>query len=116
MYRFFGKATGLKTAGAEPAITVEKEADLLCTPKGQVGAMGSRTIMSFTKSKAEAMASKRGQLDLNAMSEVLKLPPLPETAPDYRILRSAGNRQHVIDTHDQVGNDHGLDGCPELVA
>ena len=94
MYRFFGKATGLKMADAEPAITVEKEADLLCTPKGQVGAMGSRTIMSFTKAKAESMAQKRGKLDLEAVREVLKLPALPKTAPDYRILRGAGNRKY----------------------
>lgn len=94
MYRFFGKATGMKMAEAEPAITVEKEVDLLCTPKGQVGAMGSRTIMSFTKAKAESMAKKRGKLDLKTVREVLKLPALPETAPDYRILRSAGNRKY----------------------
>ena len=81
-------------ADAEPAITVEKEADLLCTPKGQVGAMGSRTIMSFTKAKAESIAQKRGKLDLEAVREVLKLPALPKTAPDYRILRGAGNRKY----------------------
>ena len=94
MYRFFGKATGLKMADVEPAISIEKDADLLCTPQGQVGAMGSRTLMSFTKEKAESLASKRGKLDLNVVREVLKLPPMPETAPDYRILRSVGNRKY----------------------
>lgn len=94
MYSFFGKATGHKMADTEPAITIEKDADLLCTPQGQVGAMGSRTLMSFTKEKAESLASKRGQLDLKAVRDVLKLPPMPETAPDYRILRSVGNRKY----------------------
>jgi len=94
MYRFFGKATGLKMAEVEPAISIEKDANLLCTPQGQVGAMSSRTIMSFTKEKAESLASKRGKLDLNVVREVLKLPTMPKTAPDYRILRSAGNRKY----------------------
>lgn len=94
MYRFFGKATGLKMADVEPAIMIEKDADLQCTPRGQVGSMGSRTLMSFTKEKAESLASKRRQLDLNVVRDVLKLPPMLKTAPDYRILRSAGNRKY----------------------
>ncbi|MCA1963514.1 MAG: acetylxylan esterase [Prosthecobacter sp.] len=94
MYRFFGKATGLRIAAAEPTITLEAEEDLLCTPNGQVGAMGSRTLMSFTREKAEHLASRRGRLDLQTLRQVLHLPSLPETAPDYRILRSAGNRKY----------------------
>jgi hypothetical protein len=30
MYRFFGKATGIPAAASEPAITIEKDEDLLC--------------------------------------------------------------------------------------
>ena len=94
MYRFFGQATGIAVTGTEPAITVEKETDLLCTPKGQVGAMGSRTLMSFTAEKAEALAKQRPALNLKTVASVLKLPALSEKAPDYRILRSAGKRDY----------------------
>lgn len=93
MYRFFGQATGL-ALGAEPAITVEKETDLLCTPKGQVGAMGSRTLMSFTKEKAESLAKQRPALDLKAVRDVLRVRAIPSYAPDYLILRSAGKRDY----------------------
>ena len=33
-----------------------------------------------------------------------------------RSLGSTGNGDHVVHAHDQVGNDHGFDGAPELVA
>jgi len=93
MYRFFGQATGL-ALGAEPAITVETDADLLCTPKGQVGSLGSRTVMSFTAEKAAAVAKQRPSFDLKTVRDVLKLPALPDKAPDYRILRTAGKRDY----------------------
>lgn len=96
MYRFFGKATGIPAAAAEPAITLEKEDDLLCTPKGQVGAMGSRTLMSFTRDKAESLAKKRPALsgaDLQkSLRETLKMPVIVDSPPDYRILRTVGKR------------------------
>lgn len=98
MYRFFGKVTGIPNTGAEPPITVEQEADLLCTPKGQVAAMGSRTLMSFTSDKAAVLAKQRGtprgQALQKAVREVLKLPALPDSPPDYRILRSVGSRKY----------------------
>lgn len=98
MYRFFGKATGIEAAAAEPAITLEKDADLFCTSKGQVAEEGSRTLMSFTKENAEAIAKQRKPLSgaawLEALREVLKLPGMAATPPDYRILRSAGQRKY----------------------
>ena len=98
MYRFFGKVTGIAAAAVEPAIILEKDADLFCTPKGQVAEMGSRTLMSFTSEKAEALVKKReavsGTALQKAVHSVLKLPALPETPPDYRILRSAGARKY----------------------
>jgi len=98
MYRFFGKATGIPAAAAEPAITIEKDADLLCTPKGQVAESGSRTLMSFTREKADDLAAKRKPLSgaalQQAVREVLKLPALVESPPDYRILRSVGSRKY----------------------
>jgi len=98
MYRFFGQATGIPAAAAEPAITIEKDADLLCTPKGQVAESGSRTLMSFTREKAEDLAAKRKPLSgaalQKAVRQVLKLPSLADSPPDYRILRSVGARKY----------------------
>lgn len=97
MYRFFGKATGVPAAPAEPALTIEKDADLLCAPRGQVGEAGSRTLMSFTREQAEALgkqrAAARGDALRKSVRNVLKLPALQET-PDYRILRGVGGRKY----------------------
>lgn len=97
MYRFFGKATGLPAAAAEPVITVEKDEDLQCTPRGQVSVEGSRTVMSFTRDAAETLAKKRASLRGSALQkavrEVLNLPALGEV-PDYRILRGVGARKY----------------------
>ena len=98
MYKFFGKATGIPAAAAEPAMTIEKDEVLLCTPKGQVAESGSRTLMSFTREKADDLAAKRKPLSgpalQKAVRQVLKLPALADTAPDYRILRSVGARKY----------------------
>ena len=98
MYKFFGKATGIPAAAAEPAMTIEKDEVLLCTPKGQVAESGSCTLMSFTREKADDLAAKRKPLSGAALQktvrQVLKLPALADTAPDYRILRSVGARKY----------------------
>ncbi len=98
MYHFFGQATGIPAAAAEPAIILEKDPDLFCTPKGQVAEMGSRTLMSFTSEHAEALAKKReaprGAALEKSVRNVLKLSAQPESPPDYRILRSAGARKY----------------------
>jgi dienelactone hydrolase len=98
MYRFFNKVTGVSDAQTEPALTIEKDEVLLCAPKGQVAELQSRTLMSFTQEKAEALAKGRkglkGEALKAAVKEVLRLPELPATAPDYGILRSAGTRKY----------------------
>jgi cephalosporin-C deacetylase-like acetyl esterase len=98
MYRFFGKATGIPAAAAEPALTIEKDEDLLCTPKGQVAESGSRTLMTFTRETADNLAAKRKTLSGAALQEavrkVLMLPALADSPPDYRILRSVGSRKY----------------------
>ena len=98
MYRFFGKVTGIPAAAAEPTITVEKDADLLCTPRGQVAESGSRTLMSFTREKADDLAAKRkhltGEALQKAVREVLKLAARADSPPDYRILRGVGSRKY----------------------
>ena len=98
MYRFFNAAVGYPEVAAEPALMIEKDEVLQCTPDGQVAKLGSRTLMDFTKQKAEALAAKRkplsGQALKQAVREILRLPDLPESAPDYGILRSVGSRKY----------------------
>lgn len=98
MYRFFGKVTGLPVAAAEPALVIEKEEDILCTPQGQVGPIGSRTLMSFTHDKALLLAKKRstprGKALQSTLRRLLKMPVAPAAPPDYRILRAVGRRQY----------------------
>jgi cephalosporin-C deacetylase-like acetyl esterase len=96
MYRFFGRAAGAAAHTAEPTMQMEAEDALRCTPEGQVARLGSRTLMSFTREKAESLAKARPSLKGAALAaavrEVLHLPPTPQDAPDYRILRGVGGR------------------------
>lgn len=98
MYRFFGKVTGTGVAAAEPAITIEKDEDLWCAPRGQVSELQSRTLMSFTKDKAEALVAKRAALHGDALKkvvrDVLNLPSLSNKPPHYSISRGAGARKY----------------------
>jgi len=98
MYRFFGKVTGVTAPEKEPVMKVETDADLQCTPEGQVARLGSTSLMSMTRATAEALAAKRGAVKgdglIKSVRDVLKLPALPSSAPDYRILRTAGGRQY----------------------
>ena len=103
MYRFFGKVTGIAAPAVEPVMKIESDADLQCTPEGQVARLGSKMLMAYTREKAEALAAKRRPLQGEALSkavrEVLKLPALPKSAPDYRILRSAGGRRYPTQSY-----------------
>jgi hypothetical protein len=98
MYRFFNKVTGASTAQTEPGLTVEKDETLWCTPHGQVAELGSRTLMSFTRERSQALAKTRTALRGNellaAAEKVLKMPELGIAPPDYRILRSEGARKY----------------------
>lgn len=98
MYRFFNKVTGGSDVKTEPALTVEKDATLWCSPHGQVADLKSRTLMSFTRETAQALAKKRSSLRGDALKlavrDLLKMPELGATPPDYRILRSAGARKY----------------------
>lgn len=107
MYRFFGKVTGIAAAATEPVMKIETDADLQCTPEGQVARMGSKMLMSYTREKAESLAAKRAPLQgaglAKAVRDVLKLPILPKSAPDYRILRTAGGRQYPAKSYCTYG-------------
>lgn len=100
MYAWFHRATGLGKEAKEPALTIEKDETLRCTPKGQVADMGSRTVFSFTREKSRALAERRkaigGRLVGGLNVEVCGYLKMPERAgvPDYRILRPSGNRKY----------------------
>jgi hypothetical protein len=98
MYRFFSRVTGGPEVKAEPALTVEKDETLWCAPQGQVAELKSRTLMSFSRETAAALAKRRTALRGDALRkaarEVLKMPAPGATPPDYRILRGAGSRKY----------------------
>jgi cephalosporin-C deacetylase-like acetyl esterase len=98
MYRFFGKVTGIAVLATEPEMKIESDADLQCTPEGQATRLGSKMLMTYTREKAEALAAKRAPLQGEALSkamrDVLTLPSIPASAPDYRILRNVGSRKY----------------------
>lgn len=92
MYRFFGRATGSAQPAAEPKLTIEKPETLQCTPKGQVADLRSRTIFSFTRSRAAGLQNRppSGSLE-ERLTAVLRLPKRAGV-PDFRILRPAEGR------------------------
>ncbi len=91
MYRWFNHVTGVSHAQKEPKLVIEKDETLWCTPHGQVCQLGSRSVFSFTREKSKRLGQKRGNVSAaelkRLLPKVLKLPPIPEQAPDYRILR-----------------------------
>lgn len=99
MYGFFNKACGkTRETGREPTLNIEPEEQLWVTKTGQVSDLKPRprTVFTFTKEKAEALAGKRKPLQGDALQKALrKLLNLPqrEGAPEYRILRQLGKRE-----------------------
>jgi dienelactone hydrolase len=97
MYSFFNKATKVSDINSEPNLTIDKEEELWCTPHGQVGESGSRNIFFFTSRLSAGFRAERGEINCNdlrlAVINTLKLPAY-EGVPDFRILRSANNRQY----------------------
>ncbi len=98
MYQWFNKATGVSDAKTEPKLTLEKEEDLWCTPKGSVADLKSRTVFSFTAETAKRLAAKRpprnpGQLRA-VLATALNLPKREGATPDFRILRLVGGRNY----------------------
>lgn len=98
MYRLFNKVTGVSDATSEPKLTIEKDETLYCAPNGQVSELDSKTVFGFTQQKSKELAAKRTALTgdtLNsAVAETLKLPVMPEQAPEYRILRANSKRDY----------------------
>ena len=97
MYRWFNRVTGISDAQTEPKLTIEDDATLFCTPKGQVAGLGSRPIYSFTQAKSQALANKRIRLQgpalVRAVKDALKMPDRVGV-PEYRILRTRKARNY----------------------
>lgn len=93
MYRWFNHVTKISDAQTEPALTIEKDETLWCTPHGQVAELTSRTVFSFTQEKARALSRRRSPNLTRALTDTLKL-PARSGAPDYRILRPVSGRRY----------------------
>ena len=97
MYRWFNRVTKISGAQTEPALTLEKDETLWCTPHGQVAELKPRTLFSFTQEKSQALAKQRGAVAgralRRAVTDVLKIGERG-AAPDYRILRPLSGRKH----------------------
>ncbi len=95
MYEWFNKATNNADIKEEPALTLEKEESLWCTPKGHVGETNPRTVFSFTSGLSRSLKKDRRSLQGDALKKavvsVLKLPAI-KGVPEYRILRPGSPR------------------------
>ncbi len=97
MYRFFNQQTKISEAQTEPALTIEKDETLRCTPRGTVAELNSRTLFSFTRETSQALAKSRPKLSGPALQEaarsLLHIPGVTGV-PDFRILRTQGARKY----------------------
>ncbi len=108
MYQWFNRATGVSDLKTEPKLTIEKEEDLLCAPKGQVSELKSKTVFSFTEKEGVRTAliwRTARQVIIRGVIETLaekwERPlwaslhlPKRDGVPDYRILRPTTDRKY----------------------
>jgi len=97
MYQWFNGITKISEAKTEPAITVEKDETLWCTPHGQVGELKPATVFSFTQQRSQALKQKRGEIGGEALAKAVRESlHLPERngVPEYRILRPSNSRRY----------------------
>lgn len=97
MYRWFNQTTKNAGDGKEPELKMEKDQDLWCMPRGQIGELRPKTVFTLTSDLARTLAAKRGRPEgarlQQAVTSALKLPPR-EGAPDFRILRPTTGRRY----------------------
>jgi len=95
MYSWFNKITGISDAKTEPELKLEAIELLWCTPHGQVGESGPRTLASFTKEISQSLKVKRGAPQGESLKKLvessLKL-SVRAGMPEYRILRTDSSR------------------------
>ena len=100
MYRWFNRATEVSNVRKEPALKMEDDATLQCTPRGQVAAMGSRPIYSFTKDTSQQLGKQRAQTQQPLSQRIRKALKLPARQPakprDYRVLRARRDRKYPL--------------------
>jgi len=96
MYGFFNEQTRVTQGSAEPALTIEKDETLWCTPKGQVLDLGARTLLSFTVARSRELTAQRGDLPPEEVRKRVDaiLPARPASIPNYEILRPVGGRKY----------------------
>jgi cephalosporin-C deacetylase-like acetyl esterase len=98
MYRWFHLHTGrTEQVNAEPKIELERDETLQVTPTGQVAALGSRSVFTFTAAAARRLAGERRPVPAAelpaAIRSALRLPSR-QPKPDARILREIGSRRY----------------------
>ncbi len=100
MYSCFNRATGLgESTAKEPPLTLEDDAALQCTKRGQVAEMKSRTVVSFTREHVERLAKKREVRDAAGLARVVRswIDPSPKHSNfDYRIPRPRKATGHPL--------------------
>ncbi|NOY40951.1 MAG: prolyl oligopeptidase family serine peptidase [Planctomycetes bacterium] len=98
MYGFFNNVTKISDSNSEPALKIEKDKTLQCTPNGQVAELGSKTVQTFTREISQQLAKSRGKVPpeklIPILENYLQLADRP-AAPDYRILRPLPKSQRV---------------------
>jgi dienelactone hydrolase len=99
MYRWFNRCTGVSDVGTEPALVMEDDATLQCTPQGQVAGLQSKPIYSFTQEKSRSLAAKRPDVDAaglqRSVAQTLRLPERTGV-PEFRILRPLPDRKYPL--------------------
>jgi dienelactone hydrolase len=114
MYRWFNRATGISDAAAEPQLTIEMDEKLLCTPRGQVADLNSRTVFEFTRATSRELSAARKKLSpaqlRDTLDDVLRLPARPVGPPEFRILRSTRPRGYPLPqaTNYAVATERGI--------
>ncbi|HSI15336.1 MAG TPA: hypothetical protein VK961_25035, partial [Chthoniobacter sp.] len=97
MYRWFNHVTKISEATTEPALTIEKDETLWCTPHGQVAELKPRNVFFFTQQRSQELKLKRGAVEGDALKTTVRdILHLPESqgVPDYRILRPSSGRRY----------------------
>jgi len=96
MYSWFNKVTKVSALQSEPALTLEEEKLLWCTPNGQIGESNPQTLSGYTREFAKRNKAERKQPKGDDLKEkirtLLKLSPL-SGVPSYSILRPLAGRQ-----------------------
>jgi len=114
MYEWFNGVTKISDSEIEPALNIEEDKTLQCTPNGQTGESNPRTIFSYTSQNAAEFRNKRGSISgeelKKALSQTLKMPSWTGI-PYFRILRPKPDRlypkkyagTYIVETEPGIG-------------